>query len=588
MVEINKIYNENCLDTMKRMEDNLVDLVVTSPPYDDLRQYNGYSFDFENVAKELYRIIKPGGVVVWVVNDATKDGSESGTSFKQALYFKEIGFNINDTMIWCLSGGTQLYVKSHKGVSHMSIKDMVRLNLNEIKLWGGDKWVNIIGVKENVNYEKKCCLQLRSGEKIYCTDEHRWVLKDGTEKLTNELKIGDVLKTCTLPDNGCHNPSFLTKDILWLIGLYLSEGSHSNNTIQISLCADEKSWIERIKNAIEYIGGKVKYTINKNSLNVRIYSKVFDAILSQYLGGRVAKDKHLKPICFNLPNDKLKEIVNGYLDGDGHYDKVNNRWRLGFTKNIYLENDLRTLASRLGAKITLKHKVSKIKSINKEYPSIYGEWRWEFKHHHNCKEKSEILKISYEKRKVGDKMWDIEVDSNEHLFSLGSGVLTHNCKPNAMPQVSQPRYNQCFEYMFVFSKGKPNTFNPIKVPCKCAGQIYDSTVKNMGGESGRTHKTFNINSEKTENNIWEIAVAQNRFDVKHPAVFPEKLATDHILSWSNEGDLVYDPFMGSGTTAVCALKENRNYIGSEISEEYYNFINRRITNAMNNKEDSLW
>lgn len=262
MVELNQIYNENCIDTMKSIPNDFIDLVVTSPPYDDLRKYNGYSFDFEAIANELYRIIKPGGVIVWVVGDATKDGSESGTSFKQALYFKEIGFNLNDTMIWY--------------------------------------------------------------------------------------------------------------------------------------------------------------------------------------------------------------------------------------------------------------------------------------------------------------------------------------KTNSMPQVSQPRYTQCFEYMFILSKGKPKTFNPIKIPCKCAGKLYDSTVKNMGGESGRTHKTFNINSEKTSNNIWEIAVAQNKFDVKHPAVFPEKLATDHIISWSNEGDIVYDPFMGSGTTAVCALRENRNYIGSEISEEYYNFINRRITNELNKKEDSLW
>ena len=98
-MEINKIYNENCLDTMARMEDNFIDLTVTSPPYDGLRTYNGYSFDFESIAKELFRITKKGGVVVWVVGDATIKGSESLTSFKQALYFKEIGFNV-DTMIF--------------------------------------------------------------------------------------------------------------------------------------------------------------------------------------------------------------------------------------------------------------------------------------------------------------------------------------------------------------------------------------------------------------------------------------------------------------------------------------------------------
>jgi site-specific DNA-methyltransferase (adenine-specific) len=99
-MEINKIYNENCLDTMAKMPDGFIDLTVTSPPYDGLRTYNGYSFDFENVAKELYRVTKNGGVLVWVVGDATVNGSESGTSFMQALFFKDIGFNLHDTMIY--------------------------------------------------------------------------------------------------------------------------------------------------------------------------------------------------------------------------------------------------------------------------------------------------------------------------------------------------------------------------------------------------------------------------------------------------------------------------------------------------------
>jgi len=100
MVEKNKIYNMDCLVGMKLLEDNSIDLTVTSPPYDNLRTYNGYSFDFENIAKELYRVTKDGGVVVWVVGDQTINGSESGTSFRQALYFKDIGFNLHDTMIY--------------------------------------------------------------------------------------------------------------------------------------------------------------------------------------------------------------------------------------------------------------------------------------------------------------------------------------------------------------------------------------------------------------------------------------------------------------------------------------------------------
>ena len=100
MVLTHKIICGDCIEVMEEMESNSVDLVVTSPPYDNLRDYKGYSFDFENTAKELYRIVKNGGVVVWVVGDQTIDGSETCTSFKQALYFKEIGFKLHDTMIY--------------------------------------------------------------------------------------------------------------------------------------------------------------------------------------------------------------------------------------------------------------------------------------------------------------------------------------------------------------------------------------------------------------------------------------------------------------------------------------------------------
>lgn len=99
-LELNQIYNMDCVEGMKMMDDNSVDLTVTSPPYDNLRKYNGYSFDFESVANELYRVTKDGGVVVWIVGDETKDFCESMTSFKQAIHFRKIGFKLLDTMIY--------------------------------------------------------------------------------------------------------------------------------------------------------------------------------------------------------------------------------------------------------------------------------------------------------------------------------------------------------------------------------------------------------------------------------------------------------------------------------------------------------
>lgn len=103
-IPVNMVICGDSLKLMKEMPDSIIDLTVTSPPYDNLRDYKGYSFDFENIAKELFRITKEGGVLVWVVGDATINGSETGTSFKQALFFKEVGFNLYDTMIYKKKG----------------------------------------------------------------------------------------------------------------------------------------------------------------------------------------------------------------------------------------------------------------------------------------------------------------------------------------------------------------------------------------------------------------------------------------------------------------------------------------------------
>lgn len=147
-------------------------------------------------------------------------------------------------------------------------------------------------------------------------------------------------------------------------------------------------------------------------------------------------------------------------------------------------------------------------------------------------------------------------------------------KTNPMPQIKQPRYNQVFEYMLVFSKGKPKTFNPIMVNCKTAGLNYKSTAKTISKGKERTYKELKINKQKIDQNIWEFAVSQNKTD--HPAVFPIELPLRHIKTWSKENDIVLDPFLGSGTTAIAAVKTNRHYIGFEISEEYFDIACKRL------------
>lgn len=159
-------------------------------------------------------------------------------------------------------------------------------------------------------------------------------------------------------------------------------------------------------------------------------------------------------------------------------------------------------------------------------------------------------------------------------------------KINPIPQ-NHNRYEQSFEFMFVFSKGKPKTFNPIMEPTKNAGKCYDWGNRKtlMDDNQCRRDRGTDLrvtNKNKIKRNIFAYSVGGGK--TGHPAVFPEQLAIDHILSWSNQGDIILDPFMGSGTTALAALKNNRHFIGFEISQDYVDIANARISPSLN-KDD---
>lgn len=150
------------------------------------------------------------------------------------------------------------------------------------------------------------------------------------------------------------------------------------------------------------------------------------------------------------------------------------------------------------------------------------------------------------------------------------------------------RYGNAFEYMFIFTKGKCKTFNPIKdKKNKYAGTRKHGTVRQVDG----TTKSISSKGKKIAEygqrlNVWEISPEKHNV-TGHPAVFPEKLANDHIVSWSNEGDLILDPFMGSGTTGKMAIINKRNFIGFEISKEYCNMANYRIQKALEDNKTMM-
>lgn len=150
------------------------------------------------------------------------------------------------------------------------------------------------------------------------------------------------------------------------------------------------------------------------------------------------------------------------------------------------------------------------------------------------------------------------------------------------------RYTQIFEYMFVFSKGKPKTTNLIcDKPNKWAGHTNwgKNTQRDEDGDLKETNKIKPVPDFSPRNNIWRYVVGngfntKDKIAHKHPAIFPEQLAEDHILSWSNENDLIFDPFMGSNTTGKMALLNNRRFIGVEKVEEYFDIAEKRIKNIL--------
>ncbi len=174
------------------------------------------------------------------------------------------------------------------------------------------------------------------------------------------------------------------------------------------------------------------------------------------------------------------------------------------------------------------------------------------------------------------------------LYFMELGLKLHDTmifrKKNPIPQVYRKRYTNEFEFMFILSKGCIKTHNPILVRCKHAGlELNGTTYKNFSRkEQKRAKPAKPVKEYKIRGNVWEYVVGRLKEDQEakwHPAPFPLALARDHIYSWTNEGDIVLDPFCGSGTTCVAAKQLNRRFIGIDINPEYVKKSLERINNA---------
>lgn len=153
------------------------------------------------------------------------------------------------------------------------------------------------------------------------------------------------------------------------------------------------------------------------------------------------------------------------------------------------------------------------------------------------------------------------------------------------PPLSHNRYDPKFEFMFVFSRGRPKTFNGIREESLSAGKKRTGSMRQDGDHLSTRNAGGTVQETKLKGNVWEISCGnggtRDKIAWKHPAIFPESLARDHILSWSNPGDLVFDPFSGSGTTGKMAVQSGRVFVGCEIAEEYVEIARQRISLALN-------
>jgi site-specific DNA-methyltransferase (adenine-specific) len=176
------------------------------------------------------------------------------------------------------------------------------------------------------------------------------------------------------------------------------------------------------------------------------------------------------------------------------------------------------------------------------------------------------------------------------LYFMDAGFNLHDTmifrKKNPLPQIYRKRYTNEFEYMFVFSKGTVKTHNPIKIDCMHAGlELNGTTYKNYSkNEQKREKMAKPVKNKKIKGNIWEYVVGKRQEDQEakgHPAPFPCELVRDHIFSWTNPNDIVFDPMAGSGTTCRVAVEMRRKYIGIDISHEYCELARERIKNFPN-------
>ena len=620
----NKILQGDVSEEIKKIPDNCIDTIVTSPPYYNLRDYQcatweggvkgcnhetprseckdlkdskqstnkasrpnkqkvcgkcgairvdrqigledtveGYVNKLIEVFRECRRILKPTGVFWLNLGDsyagnnsrASNNGRAGFGEEREGVFFKggngikakdqmliphtvaialrNDGWWLRDTVIWCLSGGVWVYVKTKKVICPMMVKDFARLKPNTVQVWNGQKWTNVLGVSKSKRRGDEIQFLLRSGERISCTPNHKFPTDKGLVEASN-IKVGDVLQQVLLPDNDNPKDCALDLDAAWFAGLYLAEGSRSNgDCIQIAGHAKEEMRWERLQKIAKKYGGYITRTIVGNKMNIRLYGKILNAILDEFVSGRIARDKGFACVVWEYSNKFISAMVDGYLSGDGSWEESNHRWRIGFCRNYNLERDLRTACARLGYKLTLN--LATAKMGDREFKSFRGEIRKFVSTHHSNRNQCEVVDI---RKACCQYVYDIGVEDEPHVFALSSGILTHNSKSNPMPASVVDRTTCNHEYVFLLTKS-PHYFydaEAIKEDCITNDNSNrdrdNSKLNNTPGRSKMKGLKTNNYLKRNKRSVWHINTKP--FKDSHFAVMPEELVMQCVLAGSSE------------------------------------------------------
>ena len=455
----------------------------------------------------------------------------------------DLGLILRAEVIWCLSGGARVYARTSTGDRPIMLRDLVRSYRPEnIQLWNGVRWTQVLGWNRSPDREGALELELRTGERIGCTPGHRWPTQRGVIR-ADEIRVGDLITTTALPERDQpRQPSALDDDdIGWLIGLYMAEGSRSEKTIQFAGHVKEEARHARLRRIAEaYDGSCAVYQTSENGVTCNLSGSILRGIIDRYIGaGGTARSKRLRHTVWQRSNRFLAALVDGYLSGDAHFDAKNDRWRLGFTANDEWAADLRTLAARLGAKLSLRRHDHLFGG--RKFPGRRGEWRWTRSTHHNVKQDGEVVAIRSSRAR---EFYDVGVADEPHLFALASGVLTHNSKPNGLPESVTDRVRRSHETWFHFTR-QPRYFaavdeirersNPANVrPQDRRGeQSAKDAARRAAGHAAIGHpgKPLEFNPlGKLPASVWEVAT--------EPLKVPAYLGVDHFACVDTETEIL--------------------------------------------------